>query len=129
MCMVFSNAPPGEYKVRAGVYGYTANEHDEMVKVNAYADSQFAVGPATIAQGSGQQLGATIAATPTPAIMGATHTRPVEPNLLKALLVLLLLIPMYLAMRLTREREQLGIIFSRQFAAAVRLRALSLFLL
>lgn len=117
------NAPAGFYKVRAAAYGYTGEDN---TKVSAYADSYFSVF-GTIAFTPPASTAAAIAATPE--VMGAVYTPKQEPNILKALLVLLLLFPVYWSMRVWEGRHYLGIVFKRQLALSARIRAIRILLL
>lgn len=112
----------GLYTARATVKGHVGPNNDT---VSAIADSLFTIVASlavTAQQGESEQI-------PVPSVMGSTYQKPTEPNILKALVVLLLLIPAYLTMKLTRERHYLRMAFSRQLAFSTRLRALQLFLL
>lgn len=116
-----TTSPGGAYIARATVRGSVGPDNDT---ISATSDSFFTI----VASAAPVQETAEPQSTPVPSVMGATYQKPTEQNILKALLVLLLLIPAYLTMKVSKERYYLRMVFSRQLAFAVRLRALELFL-
>lgn len=120
------NIPAGIYTARATVRGVVGPDNNV---ISAYADSTFTVfSTQPTALGSTTQTD--VEPVPAyPSVRGATHEKGVEPNILKALLVLFLLIPMYWSMRVWEGRQYLKIIFHQQLAIGSRLRAIRLLLL
>lgn len=113
----------GPYAVRVAAYGYTGPQN---VKVSSWAESYFtiygtnphqsAIPPQTVSEQSASA----------PTVMGTATAVQTDPNVLLALLTLLLLIPEYLFIRLYPKRKYIQVMFAqalepRAFLNAVRM--------
>ena len=123
-----ASAPGGPYVAHAVATGHVGAGSDT---VSAAADSSFLIASAVAGAGDGEAGTVVVAgAVPTNVrVMGAT-TKPTDnPNILLALLVLLLLVPEYIFYRATKERKLFRMVFTSDLDWQSRLRAMQTLLL
>ncbi len=120
-------ATGGRYAVRVAAYGYTGPEN---TKVSSYAESYFTI-YGTSAWGAQEvtQQESDPAAASNPTVMGTTTSRFTDPNILLALLALLLLIPEYLFIRLYPKRKYIQVLFAQTLQPRAFLQTIRMLLM
>ncbi len=122
------SALKGNYAIRVAAYGYTGPDN---TKVSAWGESYFTIQTGATGGADTESQFTEPVAEQEPAVLGRTTTspNPFNPNILLALLVLLLLIPEYILFRALKDKELVRVILAPTVPAFARLRALHLLLL
>ncbi len=121
-----NNAPAGLYGAVGRVSGVVGPTND-AVSATSEAEPFYIAGFSGLAPEPEEPQ--VVQQETHPMVMGTSLDRPTDANILKALLVLLLLIPSYVALRLSKEKQTFLQIFSRGAPLYARIRSLQVFLL
>jgi len=117
--------PPGTYIARATVRGVTGPDNSSL---EASADSSFLVW-GTAAGALTNTPPESSAGETAPSVLGFTQPSPSQPNILFALLTLLLLIPQYIVFRIAKDKALAMYVLRSSEPILTRLQALRMLLL